>query len=576
VYILGLSTTIDAGAALVADGRIVAAVNEERLTRHKFQSGIPHRAIRAVIDLAGIQPTDIDYCTLSDRTYSLYTDPDEESFDRPNLSKRLTLLLSELGLLRWVLDSRAGLALYRGVFRILLESRLAGLRHSLRAAGVTAPLLTCDHHTAHAAAAAMTSGWPECLAVTVDLSGDGYCSLVAVWRDGRLTVVKRVGAYHSFGVFYSYVAMMMGHKPGREGKVTGLAAHGDPYVTLPVFRRYARYNPRTERVENRVGGVACDYGGLVERLRPYAKEDIAAGIQRHFETEIARCVRAYVRRWHLPRVALAGGCFANVRVNQVIREAPEVENVYVFPQMGDGGGPAGAALWWWRHLTDDVETQPAAVEQVYLGPAFTNEQCLAALEREPRVRYRRLDDVDAELARRLAEKQIVARFRGPMEYGPRALGNRSILYTPTDPTVNDWLNQRLDRTEYMPFAPSVLEEHAGDYFEGWRPADRAAWFMTATYHVTPLCRRQAPAVVHLDGTARPQVVCACHNPSYHRLIDLYREQTGLPIVLNTSFNMHEQPIVCTPEDAIRAFVAARLDVMGLEDYLVEQALAGGG
>ena len=232
VYVLGISTTIDAGAALVADGRIVAAVNEERLTRHKFQSGIPYRAVRTVIDLAGIHPRDIDYCTLSDRTYSLYTDPDMESFEEPNVSKRLTLLLSELGLLRWAVDSRSGLGLYRAGFRVLLEGRLVALRRYLREVGVAARLLTCDHHTAHAAAAAMTSGWPECLAVTMDLSGDGYCSLVAVWRDGRLSVVKRVGAYHSFGVFYSYVAMMMGHKPGREGKVTGLAAHGDPFAGL--------------------------------------------------------------------------------------------------------------------------------------------------------------------------------------------------------------------------------------------------------------------------------------------------------------------------------------------------------
>ena len=309
----------------------------------------------------------------------------------------------------------------------------------------------------------------------------------------------------------------------------------------------------------------------MERLGPFSREDVAAGIQRHFENEIVRCVRAYVRRWGLERVALAGGCFANVRVNQVIREAPEVENVYVFPQMGDGGGGAGAALWWWSRLEEASQARPTALERVYLGPAFTSERCRAALEGEPRVHWRRSDDIDAELARRLADGRIVARFRGPMEYGPRALGNRSILYKPTDPTVNDWLNKRLDRTEYMPFAPSVLEEYAGDYFQGWRPEDRAAWFMTATYHVTPLCRRLAPAVVHLDGTARPQVVCRRHNPTYWRLIDLYRRRTGLAIVLNTSFNMHEQPIVCTPEEALRAFLAARLDVMGLEDYLVEPA-----
>jgi carbamoyltransferase len=566
VRILGISTTIDAGAALVGDGRLLAAVNEERLTRHKFQCGLPFRSIRTVIDLAGVQPRDLDRVTLSDCTYSLYTDPDDESFARPSASKRLTMFLSELGLLRWALDTPSGLGLYRAAFRVFLERTLVPLRRYLKSLGVTAPLVTCDHHTAHAAAAGMTSGWDDCLVVTMDLSGDGYSSLVALWQDGRLRIVKRIGAYHSFGVFYTYASMFLGHKPGREGKTTGLAAHGDPYATLPIFRRYARYNSLTERVENHARGVACDYGPLTAELRRHTKADIAAGIQRHFEREIARCVRAYARRWGKRRVALAGGVFGNVRVNEVINQLPEVESVYVYPQMGDGGGPAGAALWWENRLTG---VRPAAVEQVYLGPRFTNDHCLAALQANPAVRFRRADDVDAELARLLANGKIVARFRGPMEYGPRALGNRSILYHPGDPTINDWLNKRLVRTEYMPFAPSILEEYAGDYFIGWRPTDRAAWFMTITYHATPRCREHAPAVVHIDGTARPQVVRRQHNPSYHRLIDLYRQATGLPIVLNTSFNMHEEPIVCTPTDAVRAFVSARLDALGLEDYLVE-------
>lgn len=566
--ILGISTTIDCGAALVEDGRIVAAVNEERLTRRKFQCGLPLRAIRAVIDLAGVRPGEIDACALADSTLALYTDPDEESYETPDLSKRLTMLLSQLGLLRLALDSSAGLRLYRGVFRMLLARALGPLRRYLADLGVSAPIVTCDHHTAHAAAAAMTSGWPACLAVTMDQSGDGLCSLVATWRDGRLEVVKRVGAFHSFGVFYSYVTLLLGHKPGREGKVTGLAAHGDPYATLPIFRRYARYNPATERIENRAGGIICDYAALAEHLEGFSKEDVAAGVQRHFENEIAKCVSAYVRRWGLRRVALAGGVFANVRVNQVIRERSEVENIYVYPQMGDGGGGAGAALWLWQRQTGGT---PAALQNVYLGPVFTNAECLEALRQTSAVRYRQVDDVDAELARRVADGRIVARFRGRLEYGPRALGHRSILYRPTDPTVNDWLNARLRRTEYMPFAPSVLEERAAEYFQGWRPCDRAAWFMTATYHVTPLCRDRAPAIVHVDGTARPQVVRREHNPAYHRLIAEYERLTGLPILVNTSFNIHEEPIVCTPGDALRAFTAARLDALGLEDYLVEQA-----
>ena len=568
MHILGISTTIDAGAALISDGEIVAAVGEERLTRHKFQSGIPAGAIRTVMDLAGIRPADVDAVALSDDAYSLYTDADEESFDRVNLSKQLTGLLADLGVLRWLLGSRSGIGLYKRAFRVLLERALRAVRRCLREVGVTAPIVPVDHHTAHAAACAMTSGWDPCLAITVDLSGGGYCSLVGRWRDGRFDVLKRVGAFHSLGVFYSYVTELLGHKPGREGKVTGLSAHGDPWATLSIFRRYCRYNPRTEQVECHRRGVACDYRSLAADLRPFSHADIAAGIQRHFENEIARCVAAYVKRWGLKHVTLAGGCFANVRVNQVIRELPGVENVYVFPAMGDGGGGPGAALWWWNHTTGG---RPRPLERVYLGPGFTNDDCRAVLDRTAGVRYRTVDDIESALAQHVADGKVVARFRGRMEFGPRALGNRSILYQPTDPTVNDWLNRQLRRTEYMPFAPSVLEEHARDYFIDWRPSDRAAWFMTATYHTTPHCRRAAPAIVHVDGTARPQVVRREHTPSYHRLISRYHELTGLPILINTSFNMHEQPIVCTPSDAVRAFLAARLDMLALEDYLVERA-----
>lgn len=561
--ILGVSGAIDSGAALVRDGQIVAAVNEERLSRRKFHTGMPWRSIAQVIRLAGASPGEIALCTYSDRIHSLCTDPDEESYDPPGLSKRLTAFLSQANLLEWLLGTPSGLRLYRGVFRCLLRPRLARLRRYLDSLGVQAPIRTTDHHAAHAAAAAFTSGWPECLAVSIDASGDGYCALVAERRGDDLRILHRTGCYHSLGVFYLYVTLMLGHKAGREGKITGLSAHGEPSRTIGVFRSYCNYDPAAGIIRNKRSGIACDYHDLAEDLRPFSREDIAAGIQRHFEECIVKFVRPHVRKTGLRRVALAGGVFANVRVNQCVREISEVDNVFVFPQMGDGGAAAGCALLHSQH-------QAAALERVYLGPCFTDEQIIRELRLRPALRFNKPDDIELEVARALAEGKTAARFSGPMEYGPRALGNRSILYRVTDPTVNDWLNKRLHRTEYMPFAPTIMEPHAGDYLEDWRPEHHTAWFMTITYRATPRCAREAPAVVHVDGTTRAQVLRREHNPAYYRILETYHELTGLPLILNTSFNMHEQPIVCTPRDALNAFEQSGLDLLAIGSYLVER------
>jgi len=567
LLVLGISDTIDSGAALVQDGRIIAAVNEERLTRRKFHTGFPFLSIPEVLRVAGVPPRDVDRCAYAGDTLSLCTDPEDESFETVNVSKRLAGAFSRIGLLRWALGVPSGIRLYRGAMRGLLLGRLRRVKHVLRDMGVHAPLTTVDHHTTHAASAAYTCGWPDCLVVSIDASGDGYCSLVAEKRCGRLRERERIGAFHSLGIFYLYATLLLGHKPGREGKLTGLAAHGDPAATAQVFRSFCDYDPERGFIRNSARGYACDYAALKAALRGHKPQDIAAGVQRHFEQCITSYVRGHVRKSGLGRVALAGGVFANVRVNQRVREMAEVEDIYVFPQMGDGGGAVGAAMHLCRCAAPGAPEHP--LDHLYYGPAFSDAEIAAALRERADVTCRESPDPDAELAQALARGRIAARFDGPMEYGPRALGNRSILYRAADPAVNDWLNKRLRRTEYMPFAPTILEEHAAECLQGWRPEHRFAWFMTATYDAAAAFRAQAPAVVHVDNSTRPQVLRCSANPGYHRLIREYQRLTGLPFVLNTSFNMHEEPIVCTPRQALAAFVEARLDLMALGRMIVE-------
>jgi carbamoyltransferase len=269
-------------------------------------------------------------------------------------------------------------------------------------------------------------------------------------------------------------------------------------------------------------------------------------------------------------VVLSGGVAANVKLNQRLHELPGVRATFIDPDMGDGGLAAGLALWLTRLRGRAAGAEGAAcapLHDVYLGPAYTEEQMRTALERGGLV-HERPENLPGEVARRIHAGQVVARFDGRMEYGPRALGNRSILYHAREPGVNQWLNNRLGRTEFMPFAPVTLWEAAGRCYERLQGAEHAAEFMTITFDCTPWMREHCPAAVHVDGTARPQLVRREVNPTYYDVVKAYEELSGIPCLINTSFNMHEEPIVCSPEDAIRAFLLGHLDAMAMGPFLV--------
>jgi carbamoyltransferase len=271
-------------------------------------------------------------------------------------------------------------------------------------------------------------------------------------------------------------------------------------------------------------------------------------------------------------IALNGGVVANVKLNQRIAMLPEVDRVFVFPAMSDTGNPVGAILLDQLDQMNQAGTvfQGEPLRDVYWGPEYSDEEISKALVRAG-VQAERLNE--ESLIERAASSihagRIVGWFQGRMEFGPRALGNRSMLARPTEGKINDWLNQRLDRSEFMPFAPSVLAEHADEVYIGVEKARHTAEFMTITFDVRPEWRTRIPAVVHVDGTARPQLVRSETNSRYHKLISAYYLMSGIPLVLNTSFNVHEEPIVCKPEEAIRAFVDHRVDCLGIGNFWVE-------
>ena len=572
MLVLGITDGITCGAAVIADGRILAAVNEERLSRLKMAYGFPRQSIAEVLRLAKASPSDVDAvaaATISNhffdgvKAFDGWLD-DDRGFIRNSV-------FAVAGRLSSLIDTFPGLEpLYYTARSPIFAARRRAIRRILgEEFGITAPVEFVNHHLAHATSAYFTSGFDDATVVTMDGGGDGASSHVYEVRDGSFRRIGYTSAFNSLGNYYAYITHVCGFKAQKhEGKITGLAAHGEPkhldlLDSFITFREGALLN---------VGRVA--FSAAVERLRrslptSWRMEDLAASIQRHSEQLASRYVAHHLSPERPRKLALAGGLFANVRINQEVSRIPGVERLFVHPGMTDGGLAVGAALatCMKNRKRNRMEAPAGILQDVYLGPEYSPVEIEEALRRH-QLLFSRPTSIEAEVARLLAEGHVVARFDGRMEYGPRALGNRSILYQPADRSVNDWLNKYLERTEFMPFAPSTLMEHAAASYETIEPALDAARFMTITYDCTSWMKRTCPGVVHLDGTARPQLVRREDNASYHRIIEEFRRRTGVPSVINTSFNMHEEPIVCSPEDAIRAFLQGHLDYLAIGDCLV--------
>ncbi len=578
MIILGITTSHEAGAALIEDGRIVAAINEERLNRKKCAAGVPLLSIQWLLSERVVNPSEIDAVAVAGLIHKtpppMSSDCTENGEARQDMKTAEMFASSRLG--SQLMGSPANVKLYRGLSRLLPQKPLVRLRKELEDLGIRRPLYLCDHHTAHLASAYYTSGWEEALVLSNDGFGDGYCSKVAIGRDGALQEIDSNPFFNSVGMYYLYVTHLCGFPMYyHAGKTMGLAAFGDASRTIDYFKRSLSFDEKTGRYVNH----GLIFRKEIERMRHFfngtKKEDIAAAIQLHLEMLLERQVCHFVEKTGLRRIALAGGVHANVRANQRIAEIPGIEGVFIHPNMGDGGLGAGAGLWLWARLAKErgESIKPRPLNNAYLGPNFDDRQAEAAL-REAGLSFTRPAHLAGEIAQELSREKIVARCDGRMEYGPRALGNRSILYQATDREVNTWLNKQLKRTEFMPFAPVVRDIDASLMLKNFdERTSSAAKYMTITYDVTGRCKAEAPAVVHVDGTARPQVIRQSENPEYYAILEEYKKRTGLSALVNTSFNMHEEPIVCTPCEAIQAFRQSRLDVLVLNSFLVRNTSA---
>jgi len=558
MIVLGIADNHDSGAALLVDGQCVAAVNQERVDRVKASGAFPWGAIDAVLEQAGVSARSVERIVVGtaftpSAALRMFPQRHHAARDQGQFSPLLHAYVVYQSTL-----ARSGLqGVEVDLCRRILQRRLQ--QRPFR----RAKLELMDHHRAHAEGAYRTQGRPDCLVLTVDAMGDGATATASVGRDGALERVWWQSGLASVNSFYSRVTQLLGFRPNRhEGKITGLAAYVKPPADLLGHMR--------TRVAFRDGGFTSSSATRPERaddpfwteVARYSREEVAASAQRTLEEAVVGFVRHQVQQTGLRHLAVAGGTFANVKLNQRIAELPEVASLWVYPHMGDGGLALGGAL-------GSVGAPPQPLPHAWLGIDPTERQCAQALGIAGLPRPRP-DDVVARAAELLSAHKVLARCVGPMEWGPRALGNRSVLYRSDDPAVNQWLNQKLKRSEFMPFAPMCRAEDADRWFRGVAKAERAAHFMTVCFDVTAEFRERCPAAVHVDGTARPQFVSAQDSPALHALLSAVGERTGTPVLINTSFNMHEEPIVATAQDAVRAWRSAELDALWLGPFLVER------
>jgi len=584
--ILGISAFYhDSAAALVVDGRIVAAAQEERFTRVKHDHDFPGHAVAYCLAEGGLAPEQVDYVGFYDKPFLKFERLLETSLAFAPAGFRSFVRAMPL----WL---RRKLHLPREISR-----RLNG--------AYTKRYVFTEHHESHAASAFFPSPFEQAATLTLDGVGEWATASCGFGRGNRVTLTHEMRFPHSLGLLYSAFTYHCGFRVNSgEYKLMGLAPYGEPrHVDLILAKlmdlkadgslrldlsyfNYCQGLTMTSRKFDRLFGSRPrrPESALTQR-----EMDLAASIQKVTEEVMLRAARHVHEQTHLPDLCLAGGVALNCVGNgRILREGP-FERIWIQPAAGDAGGALGTALFIWYHLLDNARTpaRPDAQSGSLLGPGYSNEQVLAFLEAEGAV-YRRFDDEDAlcrHVAGLIAEQKVVGWMQGRMEFGPRALGSRSILADARSGDMQSVMNRKIKfRESFRPFAPAVLGERAGEYFE--MPSGLDSPYMLLAAPVAEarrtadagadagglarldVVRSDIPAVTHVDGSARLQTVDPERHARFHTLLKAFEALTGCPVTINTSFNVRGEPIVCSPEHAYRCFMATNMDVLVMEDVVL--------
>jgi len=572
MYILGLSTMTESAAVLMHGGRVVAAAEEERFSRIKHDGGFPYEAVRWTLESQGITLADVDHVAVYWNPYNVVgrgLHIMQTLLYSPKLFSEKLWRATKV----WTGDAGADSG-WMSMFRTRhnLEQRFGERPKNVR---------FFDHHTCHMASCFFASDFHESAILVMDGAGEAACTTVGL---GNGTTLRKLDEHllpHSLGHFYSAVTGYVGFKMlDGEYKLMGLSPYGDPsgavwirknllrtpgqgkYTLDPLVLDYHR------ALRGHFAGEFVNYFGAPREPDEAAEfndqyRDVAASTQRAFEEVVMDMSVELRQRTGLSRLAIAGGCGLNCTVNGKILGSGIFEEIYVPPVPHDAGGALGAAMLLYTEITGK---RPEPISHAQFGPEFSNDEIADALSQIAEVIAERLseDALIARAAESLNKGEVIGWVQGPMEYGPRALGNRSFLADPRSDSIRDVINEKIKKRElFRPFAPSVKAEKASEYFDIRQPSP----FMTIIVPVRPEKRNVIPAVVHVDGTARPQTVDRSVNPRYWKLLDRFEDLTGVPVLLNTSFNIQE-PIVCTPREALQTFVGSGVDALALGDYWV--------
>lgn len=550
--ILGITSGCDSGVALFRGGKLVLAVNEERLSRNKFDEAYPRRALAWCLQESELTAKQIDlvcygFSNGAD-SIDLHTRLFQRLDDYRDNPEALNIILDRL---RTEGDVDA---VKRDEFISLTEELLPAV-----------PVYRCSHHPAHQAAAFCPSPFDQALTISADGRGDYRAlSIARVDRQGQHTELDTAFCWESLGYFYGRVTSLCGFTPNRhEGKVTGLAAHGDPTVAMPLMEKMIGIE--AGKIRSYPGAwyrpFFSNYSeALITEAARFSREDLAAAAQEHLERIICQRIQLQVEETGIGDICLAGGVFANIKLNQRIREIPGVDEVFVFPHMGDGGLAAGAVYHylWKNRISTSLPT-------LDLGPRIDPDTLALQLQAKG-INVEKPQDLLKSAVSRLASGDLIGLVQGGCEFGPRALGMRSILSTPASVAQCARINRSLKRDGFMPFAPAIADHLAASCLEDYNPGHISPHHMTLSYRASELLQQTSPAVVHVDHTTRPQVVTAEDNPFLHTLLDRWHQETGIPCLLNTSFNMHEEPIVCTEADVVRSFLQGAVDHLLFPPY----------
>ncbi|HEY2543294.1 MAG TPA: carbamoyltransferase C-terminal domain-containing protein [Gaiellaceae bacterium] len=570
--ILGLNAYHgDAAAALVVDGELVAAVEEERFNRVKHVAGFPALAAEWCLAEGGIEPAELDHLAVS-------RDP------RANVGQKLLRTIRHGASARYLKARLQNAAKIRDVKTALADS--LGLEHD----ALRAQVHNVEHHQAHVASAFFVSPFDEAAVMSVDGFGDFCSTMTAVGRGNSFRVIDRVLFPHSLGIYYAAITQWLGFpKYGDEGKVMGLAPYGEPSRHLRTMRDILQesgdlfalnldyFTHDKEGVDMtwdegspRIGRIYSDQ--VVEAFGPAREssteitqhhQDVAAAMQKRLEEIYLHLVTRLYEKTGMSNLCLAGGVALNAVANGRVRPETAFDGLYVQPAAGDSGTAVGAAYYVWNQELG--RPRSFVMTHAYTGPEYSDEDFAAAFHTAG-LEAHRLDDhaLFETVAKRIAAGDVVGWFQGRMEFGPRALGHRSIVADPRRAEMKDVLNARIKHREpFRPFAPSILAEATGDWFD----QDYTSPFMVLVYKTRADKRDKIPAVNHVDDTGRVQTVDREVEPRYYRLIEEFGRLTDVPVLLNTSFNENE-PIVRTPTEAVDTYLKTHMDVLVLGNYVV--------